>query len=73
MLKELGEAKDFVFYLVGELSCVAEDDSASWLGVFYHVLQDSENEDGSLSHTGHGLAEYVGAKHCYRNASLLNV
>jgi hypothetical protein len=36
-------------------------------------LQDSKNEDGSLTHTRHGLAEYVSAEHGYWDASLLNV
>jgi hypothetical protein len=45
------ESLELLFDLISELSVVAEDKSGAWLGVFWELMQDGENEDCSLAHT----------------------
>jgi hypothetical protein len=59
--QELGEAVVLVTDLVGQLAGVAHDQDSSdtRLGLLIHLLEGCEDEDGSLSETGLGLAEDI--------------
>lgn len=59
-------------YLVSKLSCVAENESRNLLINRSNLLKDGENENGSLTHTGLGLANDISAKNRLRDASVLN-
>lgn len=50
LLGELCEAIQLVFYLVSQLSRVAEDDGAARLGVVAEVLKDCQQEHRCLAH-----------------------
>ena len=54
-----GESQEFLLDLVGQLSGVAKDKSGVWLGVLVQLLEDREDKDSSLSHSGDGLADDV--------------
>ena len=72
--QELGEAVVLIPNLVGQLTSVAHDedscDTRLWLLV--HLLEGGENEDGSLSETGLGLAEDIVSKDGLRDGDLLD-
>ena len=57
----LCESGVFVLDLVGELTSVAHDQNSgnARLRLLVHLLESCENEDGSLSETGLGLAEDI--------------
>lgn len=46
-----GESVEFVLNLVTQLSGVAQDQSSVWLWVLLKLMQDREDEDGSLAHS----------------------
>jgi len=52
---------------------VAHDQDVAGVVVrWLQLLERGQNEDGSLAHTGLGLAEYVHAQNGLRNALVLN-
>ena len=59
--QELGETVVLVADLVGQLTSVAHDQNSgnARLRLLVHLLESCENEDGSLSETGLGLAEDI--------------
>ena len=59
--QELGETVVLVADLVGQLASVAHDQDSgnARLRLLVHLLESCENEDGSLSETGLGLAEDI--------------
>jgi len=73
LFEELGEANEFILDLVGELTGVAEDQRAIWLGVFRKILENSKYKNGSFSHSGHCLAKSIDSQHSFRDALLLHI
>jgi hypothetical protein len=59
--QELGETVVLIADLVGQLAGVAHDQNGrnTWLRLLVHLLEGCENEDGSLSETGLGLAKDI--------------
>lgn len=73
VLHVLCESDELVLDLVSELAGVTEDDGTAGLGIFSQVLENSEDEDGSLSHTGDSLAKYIDSKNGLGDAFLLDI
>ena len=73
LVHELGESIELLLDLVRKLACVAQHKCAARSGAITDALEDSNHEDGGLAHTRDGLAENVNTKHCFGNASLLDV
>lgn len=68
----LGETSVLVLDLEGQLASVAHDHDRALAGDRLDLLEGGEDEDGSLSETGLGLADDVSSKHGLGNADLLN-
>lgn len=68
----LAEASIFVLNLIGELAGVAHDENGGFASNWFDLLKSGENEDGSLTKTGFGLAKDIGSQNGLRNANLLD-
>ena len=68
----LCESGVFVLDLVGELTSVAHDQDRGLTLDGLHLLKSCENEDGSLSQTGLGLADDIVTENGLGNALLLD-
>lgn len=68
----LCESGVFVLDLVGELTGVAHDQDRGLTLDGLHLLEGCEDEDGSLSQTGLGLADDIVTENGLRNALLLD-
>jgi hypothetical protein len=66
------EAVVLIANLVGQLTGVAHDHNRDLAIHWLNLLQSRQDEDGSLSQTGLGLADNVTTEEGLRNASLLN-
>lgn len=73
LVHELGEALKFVFDLVGQFTSVAQDEGTAGLWILRDDLESSENKDGGLSHTGHGLTKNILTEFGDWDASLLDI
>ena len=62
----------FILNLVGELTGVAHNKDRALAGHRLDLLKCGENEDGSFSKTGLGLAKDIGSEDGLRNAHLLD-
>jgi hypothetical protein len=52
---------------------VAENNSRAGFGVLRKILENCEDKDGSLSHSGYCLAEYINTENSLWNALLLHI
>lgn len=68
----LCESVELVLDLKGEFSSVTQDDGRDFSFGGFELLQDGEDKDGGLSHTGFGLAEDVLTEDGLRDAFLLD-
>ena len=68
----LGESGVLVLDLVGKLTSVAHNEDGALASDWLDLLEGGENEDGSLTKTGLGLAEDIGTENSLWNANLLD-
>mmetsp|Transcript_54603 Transcript_54603/g.155405 ORF Transcript_54603/g.155405 Transcript_54603/m.155405 type:complete len:203 (-) Transcript_54603:44-652(-) len=73
VLEVLREAVELVLDLIGQLARVADHQHPHGLLGVVHLLQARQHKDGSLSHTGLGLAQNVRAEDGLRDALVLDL
>ncbi len=71
--KMSGESVELILDLVCKLSSVAKNQCWNWFRVFWQLVKNCQNEDGSLSHTGLCLAKDVNTNHSLGDAFLLDL
>lgn len=68
----LAETFELLLDLMGELASMAEHQRTDGVGVLLESIQHRDAEDGSLAHTGLGLAQQIVTQQSVGNALLLH-
>jgi predicted DNA-binding protein YlxM (UPF0122 family) len=72
VLKILRESVELLLDLERELSVVSDNHHRARIWIVVKLIEQSQYEHGSLSHSGFGLAQNVNSDFSLRNALLLN-